>query len=94
MEVDEFFDLQVVCLGDDLAALTEQEREEGGRARLVVVPAGVTGYEADVGAGGLAVCVEADLLRLLVVHASHMFHIDYKHQLSGTLSSCVVTNLP
>lgn len=90
MEVDEFFDLQVVGLGDDLVALAEQEGEKGCRAGLVIVPAGVAGFEADVGAGRLALGIHADLLRLLVVHAGHMFHIaiiDIKH-INRTLSSC------
>jgi hypothetical protein len=74
MKVDQFFDVDVACFRDDFVAFASEEGEEGEGAGLVLVPAGVCSFEADVGAGGPAFGIDADLFSLLVVHAGHMFH--------------------
>ena len=74
MKVDQFLDVDIVGLRDDFVAFACEEGEEGEGAGLVFVPAGVSSFEADVGAGGPAFWIDADLFGLLVVHAGHMFH--------------------
>lgn len=75
MKVDQFFNVDIVCLCDDFVAFSCEKCEEGEGAGLVLVPAGVSSFEADVCAGGLAFRIDADLFCLFVVHAGHMFHL-------------------
>lgn len=74
VEVDQFFYLYIVGFANDLIALPEQEGKEGKRAGLMFIPAGIASLEADVGASGLALRVDADLFCFFVIDTSHMFH--------------------
>ena len=76
MEVDEFLDVYVMCLGDDLMTFPCKKGKEGKGTSLVFVPACICPFEANIGAGGLAFRIDANLFCLLMVHASHMFHFN------------------
>jgi hypothetical protein len=74
VEVNEFFDLEAMSLSNDLIALPPEKGEEGDRAGLMLISAGISPFEADIGTRRLALGVNTHLLRLLVVYARHVLH--------------------